>query len=160
MKTYTVTDRMGSENIIDANSPEEAAREYAEDGAYGQDERTVWVDVWVTEGEEDDEDEAEIITVTLEPPEPDCAEGEGHDWQQPEWLGGPVGHGGGAIGTDVCARCGAYRHWDSWAQRSDTGEQGLYRVEYSDADDRSSAWIEEDDGDDEIPEGARIIGTY
>lgn len=89
------------------------------------------------------------ITVAIGPAEPECKNDGEHDWQSPyELLGwlkdnpGVFGHGGGVIYTEVCAKCGRYRITDTWAQRRDTGEQGLHTVEYRDADDRSRAWIE------------------
>lgn len=73
-----------------------------------------------------------------------------------EWCGVPIGrgdlamtiptiparHGGGVVVREVCAVCGCYRETDSWAQRPDTGEQGLKSIAYEEADDASLAWIE------------------
>lgn len=108
-------------------------------------EKTYWVDVMVK-----NEATEEVLseTVTLEPDEPDCAKGRAHDWQSPyEVLGGLKenpgvwGHGGGAIIREVCAHCGRYRVIDSWAQRPDTGEQGLTSVTYEDPDEASLNWV-------------------
>lgn len=82
--------------------------------------------------------ESDTISVSIDQPEPDCPSDEGqHDWQSPiEVVGGIAenpgcwGHGGGAIVTEVCVRCGCSRKTDTWAQRSDTGEQGLTEVTY------------------------------
>lgn len=90
----------------------------------------------------------ECITITLDAEEPDCEDGESHDWRSPySVLGGLKenpgvwGHGGGVVITEVCAHCGRYRVTDTWAQRPDTGEQGLTSVEYRDADEDSIAWL-------------------
>lgn len=127
---------------------------------------TDWFDVrtWLL-GLDEDGDEVEVgeayVTVRIDPDEPRCIEGEEHDWQSPlEVVGGieenpgVIGHGGGVICKRVCAKCGRYRLTDSWAQRSDTGEQGLDSVEYLEPDEYSLAWIEgrpvdEDEGDDD-----------
>lgn len=86
--------------------------------------------------------ERECITVELEPPEPDCAGDHDHDWCSPHSVvGGIHGHGGGVVIREVCAHCGRYRITDTWAQRSDTGQQGLDSVAYDDADDASLAWV-------------------
>lgn len=119
------------------------------DAAYADDEgdgSTIWVDAQATDmisGESVSE------TVTLEPDEPDCADGHDHDWQSPhEVVGGDranpgvYGHGGGVVITEVCRHCGCYRVQDTWAQRRDTGEQGLESTTYREANDRSRAWVD------------------
>jgi hypothetical protein len=44
---------------------------------------------------------------------------------------GVQGHGGGVTIHRVCAHCGCLRIYDSWAQRRDTGEQGLASTSYA-----------------------------
>lgn len=109
------------------------------------DDSTVWIDVEI----HDDNDEYETITVSVDPLEPECDDEEGHDWQSPHSVLGGLesnpgvqGHGGGVIIREVCACCGAYRITDTWAQRPDTGEQGLRSVEYREADSDSLPWVE------------------
>ena len=160
---YAVTDREGAILIIKADSREEAAQDYCDGCAWGQDDGTVWIDVWVTDCDEKGNpyetdrygndgngiERTAMFTIGIDPPEPDCTHDDGHDWRQPEWLGGCKENpgvwasGGGAKGTDVCARCGIYRDWDNWAQRSDTGEQGLNSIAYRDADEQSEEWADE-----------------
>jgi len=77
------------------------------------------------------------IKIALEPDEPECEDGEDHDWQSPiEIVGGikenpgVYGHGGGVTITTVCMHCGAERVVDTWAQDSSDGEQGLESVSY------------------------------
>lgn len=91
--------------------------------------------------------ERECVTVTIEPIEPECAGEHDHDWRSPYSVLGGIkenpgvwGHGGGVILREVCAHCGRYRITDTWAQRKDTGEQGLESVKYEDADEASLAW--------------------
>ena len=109
------------------------------------------MEVYVTplndDGEEI-EDDAETITVTIDPDEPECEGGEDHDWRSPHSVLGGIkenpgvwGHGGGAIIKEVCACCGRYKITDTWAQNPENGEQGLTSVEYQDADDDSIAWL-------------------
>jgi hypothetical protein len=67
-----------------------------------------------------------------------------------------LGHGGGVIIREVCAHCGKYRVTDTWAQRMDTGAQGLEAVEYREADDASLAWIERR----KLQSAADVLGEY
>lgn len=132
---------------IEADSPAEAAQEYVDGGDWGDtDESTRWVTVAVAE--EPDGDDAQDVRVTLEPTEPECAEGESHDWRAPyavlgglEENPGVWGNGGGVILRRVCRHCGTYRVTDTWAQDPETGEQGLTSVSYEEADDDSLAWV-------------------
>jgi len=107
--------------------------------------QTIWIDYRVVCKESGEKDGG---LKQLDPPEPDCASGHDHDWCAPhEVVGGcesnpgVQGHGGGVVITDVCSHCGCYRVTDTWAQRPDTGQQGLTSVEYRDADDASAAWV-------------------
>jgi hypothetical protein len=84
----------------------------------------------------------------VDPEEPDCSAAD-HDWCSPIEVVGGIdsnpgvwGHGGGVKITEVCRHCGGYRITDTWAQRQDTGEQGLESVEYHEADDASLAWVD------------------
>lgn len=122
-----------------------AAAEGCDGGDYGEVTETLWTDIHAVC---DESDEHESVTVAIEPDAPCCAEpGQAHDWQSPhEVLGGleespgVQGHGGGVIIREACAHCGAYRITDTWAQRMDTGEQGLTSVAYEPADETSEAW--------------------
>jgi hypothetical protein len=148
MTTYTCTD--GNADIeIEAESATDAAREYVEGGEWG--DGPAWIDVHVTPLNDDGdemEDASETITITIEATEPDCNDGEDHDWRSPHCVVGGIkenpgvwGNGGGVIITEVCALCGAYRITNTWAQRPDTGEQGLESVTYRDADEDSLTWV-------------------
>ncbi len=167
LTTYRCTD--GNADVdIEAESAEDAAQEYVDGGEWGMDEegaKTTWIDVWCTPLDEDgepDEDEREKVTITLQPTEPECSSEDGHDWQSPiEVVGGIEenpgvwGKGGGVTITEVCSHCGCYRDTDTWAQRPDTGEQGLRSVSYRAADEQSSTWARrqhesEDDRRDRI----------
>jgi hypothetical protein len=92
--------------------------------------------------------ERERITITLDAEEPECKDGEDHDWRSPYSVLGGIkenpgvwGHGGGVAIKEVCAHCGKYKITDTWAQRSDTGEQGLRSERYEDPDDASHEWL-------------------
>jgi hypothetical protein len=98
--------------------------------------------------------ERESYTVEIPAEEPECDEGE-HEWQSPyEVLGGlredpgVWANGGGVIIREVCARCGAYRVIDTWAQDLATGAQGLRTINYEPADEASLAWVAEHRGKD------------
>lgn len=133
-------------HIPDADSGEDAAWQYVEDGEWGERTRTDWIDVWAWRRAYA-LDDGEVVTLALDrechtielpPDEPDCSEGCAHDWHER----GVHGHGGGVIITEVCAHCARYRVTDTWAQRRDTGEQGLRAVEYREADEISREWAE------------------
>lgn len=137
MTTYTLRDcDSGVEQEIQAEDLADArrqAREWAADGSYDLDEGTIWVDVGIlSEGES-----IETVTAQLDPPEPKCPGHEEHAWQSPHAIVGGIkenpgvwGHGGGVIMHACCMHCGARRVTDTWAQRRDTGEQGLESVRY------------------------------
>lgn len=129
----------------EANEALDAARDGVERSNYRDACGTIWIDVRIANivtGE------TWTATVTLEPDVPACADDHEHDWQSPysvlgglEENPGVQGHGGGVIIREVCTHCGTYRVTDTWAQRRDTGEQGLKSVDYEDADDASLIWL-------------------
>ena len=157
--TKYMCDDGNAEIEIEAESAEEAAQEYVDGGDWGDRSETCWIDVYVTPVGDDGEaitDERERITITLDAEEPECEDGQEHDWRSPYSLLGGVkgdpgvwGHGGGVLIKEVCAHCGRYKVTDTWAQRPDTGEQGLDSVEYMDADEDSLAYVERLKSDDE-----------
>jgi hypothetical protein len=139
---------------ITADTAQAAAQEYVVGGDWGDGGGTAFVDVYVQEIDEDGEEigARECITVTVDPEEPDCADGEDHDWQSPyEVLGGLVenpgvwGKGGGVIIREVCAHCGTYKVTDTWADHG--GQQGFTDVRYEDADDASLDWVQRTGGE-------------
>lgn len=150
-KTYTLSDGDGVETItaLDDADAREQAEAWARSGDWDTSNGTVWIDVRI----EDEDGDSERITVAIDPEEPACSgRGVDHDWQSPHEVVGGLqenpgvrGHGGGVIVREVCATCGAYKVTDTWAQRSDTGEQGLRSVSYADADEESLAWIASED---------------
>jgi hypothetical protein len=78
----------------------------------------------------------ETVVVAHHQAEPACPGGE-HEWANPlEVVGGipenpgVSGNGGGVTIREVCMRCGCERRTDTWAQRRDTGEQGLTETTY------------------------------
>ncbi len=137
-KAYTLRDcdEAGIEETIEAASVEDAerqAREWIVRG-YERGEKTIWLDVAIREVSGGDE---WTVTVALDPAEPDGEGTRAHDWQAPHDLVGGIaenpgvwGHGGGIVTSEVCIHCGTERRTDTWAQRPDTGEQGLTSVSY------------------------------
>ena len=124
---------------VDAESAEDAAQEYVDDGDWGLDDHTIWVTVWVQPVSEHGHPigDRDSYRITLDPSEPSCSHEDGHDWQSPIELVGGIesnpgvrGHGGGVVMTDVCLRCGCERVRDTWAQDPEDGTQGLDSVCY------------------------------
>jgi len=114
----------------------ETARDNVDRGNYNDVEGTFWVDVRVHCRETD---ESASDTVQCDEDEPGCS-GSEHDWQSPIELVGGIkenpgvwGKGGGVVITEVCMCCGCKRTTDTWAQRPDTGQQGLTSVSYDQA---------------------------
>jgi hypothetical protein len=100
----------------------------------------------------DDEDDCERASVACDPPVPPCVDGGEHEWRAPHAIVGGIeenpgvwGHGGGVVMHECCMRCRCGRVTDTWAQRSDTGEQGLTSVKYEPG---KYAIEESDDNDD------------
>ncbi len=124
-------------DTITATSPKEAldiARDNVDRSNYNDTDGTLWISVRV-DCEETGEDVS--ATVTLDEEEPDCEDGETHNWQSPHALLGGLeenpgvwGNGGGVIIKEVCMHCGCQRTTDTWAQNPETGEQGLESVSY------------------------------
>lgn len=91
---------------------------------------TWWLDIAILDARGE---RVDTVTVAIDPHEPACERGRRHRWEDAGMPGfGDVvcGHGGGAILRHVCAHCGLERATDTWAQRRDTGEQGLLSVSY------------------------------
>lgn len=121
----------GGEEIIRATTAARAAARYVESGSWGESETTRWIDVYVRRAARGHEDDLwDCCTVTLQPDEPRCSADGGHRWRAEH----VAGSGGGVRITDECARCGLVRTVDTWAQRPDTGEQGLRSLTYRRAD--------------------------
>ena len=121
----------------------EAAQEYVDDGDWGDScLSTDWVTIYVWRrwilGDIVIDEERESFSIAIEPQEPECLNESGHEWVTPyKVLGGLPenpgcwGHGGGIIQHEVCVHCGTLRTTDTWAQRRDTGEQGLTSITYT-----------------------------
>lgn len=151
---FVATDGFAELEYPEAESHQEAAEEYVETGEWGDRTSTQWIDVVVAKrrvlpnGEIERFDE-ESVTVTLSAEEPPCLSGYEHEWVSPlsvvggcQENPGVFASGGGARSVNICKHCGIYREDDTWAQRGDTGEQGLYSVSYRQADEKSLEWVE------------------
>lgn len=147
--TLSIADGGGSEvRVCRPSEIEGEIEEWIREGSWGSDDdgvlrETIWVDGYYRD--EDCDGERESITVQIDPEEPPCCprkpglagrhgwcaedHADGHDWQD-----GPArGHGAGVICRDTCRTCRLVRVTDTWAQRRDTGEQGLTSVRYEQA---------------------------
>jgi hypothetical protein len=136
--TYTLREESGFAVQIEAETLKEAkqaARDWAEGGDYGEIDSTIWCDVDVL-----DEDGECLVTVTVEidPDAPKCVDRTtDHDWRAPHALvGGSTdnpgvwANGGGRRINEACIKCGCGKRINTWAQRPDTGEQGLTSTSY------------------------------
>jgi len=134
---YTLSDSM-SETAVECEDLAEAreeARDWARGGDWGDGTEYVYVDVAIRDASGEQVDK---VTVAIEPEAPQCEDGgDAHDWQTPVEIVGGIsenpgcwGHGGGVVQHECCMRCGCRRTTDTWAQRHDTGEQGLTEVTY------------------------------
>jgi len=148
-REYTLRYEGGEETTITCRPSELDARIDVDvrSADWDTDHGTIYIDVWVSSIDGTQHDKH---TVTIAPQAPDCAAGHEHDWRSPIELVGGIGdnpgvwgHGGGVTIDEVCCHCGARRHTDTWAQRMDTGEQGLTEVTYEEPDEASLAWVEE-----------------
>lgn len=151
---YQVVAEGGGETEIEADSIEgieELAAEWMQDGDWGTPRS--YARVYITEldaaGDETDEHWSIEVIVGDDVDEPDCVEGQEHDWQSPEWLGGCKenpgvwGIGGTQIASQtVCVHCGAYRHYVSESTPGNnprTPDITTYEV----SDERSEEWVKE-----------------
>lgn len=125
-------------------SGQEAAQDYVDTGEWNMDEESesCWITVWAwREGIDIDGDIVQVdrdsYTIRVDPDEPECSDGEDHDWQSPLEIVGGIkenpgvwGHGGGVVIQEVCMRCGCGKLIDTWAQDPQNGRQGLTSVSY------------------------------
>lgn len=121
----------------------EAVAAYLETAALDHDEATYWVRlrVWPTS----DPGAAVTERHAVHPDEPDCAEGQEHEWRD---HGRDKVHGAGMIFHARCRYCGAVRITDTYAQDRETGEQGLTSVRYELDDHDTSGPCDEADKPD------------
>lgn len=146
----------GGEDGVEC-SPGEIRETLYDMGAEGWDDvtETMWVDNFADPvdpaTDEEIADERVCVTTTVDPVEPDCIDKHtAHDWQSPHEVVGGIesnpgcwGKGGGVMIKEVCARCGAYKHNDTWATNQTNGTQGHTSTSYESADDESLAWIQQ-----------------
>ena len=131
-----------AEIVEEHDSAGGAAQSYVDGGDWGDGTATCWVKVWTWRmGINADGDIVQIgrdsQKITVEPDEPECVEGQEHDWQSPQELvggcdenPGVYGSGGGVTIYEVCMICGCGKVTDTWAQDPNDGEQGLTSTEY------------------------------
>lgn len=145
--TWHATDCIGCEITYTADDDVEdgadAAKQYVEDGDWGDRKTTIWVSVHVwREAIDEDGDIVKVDenshTIAIDPESPECHDGGDHKWCRPHDLVGGCeenpgcwGSGGGVKVHSVCLRCGCGCLCDSWAQNPETGEQGLDSTEYT-----------------------------
>lgn len=121
---------------------EAAAEDYVSSGSWGDIEETSWVNVHTYRKGVNDHGEVVQVDrdshkIELSPPEPDCIDGEEHNWKSPFSILGGLrenpgvwGNGGGVIIKECCMTCGCERTTNTWAQDMSDGQQGLTSVSY------------------------------
>lgn len=122
MPTYLCSDGNGVAEV-DAATSEEAACDYVDNGWWGENNKTFWVNVRVTEKDGDDRD---FHKIAVEPEEPECDGENEHDWQEVSVRG----NAGGVIYIERCIHCGKTRTTNTWDYDPQDGQQALYSVEY------------------------------
>ena len=114
-------------SVVDAGCAEEAlveARYNVNPESYPESTSAFCVEVAVRCAETG---EVFYDSVVVEPPVPECAGDDDHDWHSPQSLGGcrenpgVWGHGGGVIIHELCRICGAKRVTDTWADDGSGG---------------------------------------
>lgn len=141
MPAYALSDRYGSHEEFEA-AEDKIAWQVAEGLLaewydYVDRSRTVWLHGSLhrltgvgEEADYDADDDGWVhvggVSVTLDAVEPDCMDESGHYYAH----GDVWGSGGGVAWTDTCERCGLRYHRNTWAQDSETGEQGLTEERY------------------------------
>ena len=157
-KEYVFLDGEGEHQICDVSDGNfQGAAEEWYSTVYAE-ESTDWYDYYVYEKDAlvdgnldtDNYDAIHEGTITIHPTEPTCDDDRGHNWDARQDIEGGLaenpgvwGHSGGVKINEHCTRCNATKSKDTWAQRSDTGEQGLTSISYGTGDHH----IEEDDED-------------
>lgn len=119
MTKFTCWDESGHEVVYEAATAEDAAQEYVGDGDYYLEDKTIWINIYVSSDEDGDYVETVKVAVHPEDPTPDDEE-----WE----YTGCQGEGGGV----ACF----YQKGDwvkitsNWAQDLQDGVQGLESVRY------------------------------
>lgn len=116
---------------VTADSPEEAAKIYVDDGDWGPRERTTWIHVYVEEMAPDGElMDGGTERVELPPDVPPCVDGRRHRFgRETVW-----GSGAGTVTTSTCRWCGVQWAVNSWGQDPYDGSQGHTVESYAEKD--------------------------
>lgn len=151
MPKYRSSDDQAIE-IIEADDMDHAKELATESWQAGSWDTKCLIDVRVAELDDAGEETENVDWVEVEcgedPAEPECTSEDGHDWQSPyEVVGGlrenpGVWSKGGttSVFKQCCAHCGCYRTETSYGAQRNPGQCDT--VEYEDADQLSSEWVE------------------
>lgn len=126
MTNYILREESGAETTIEAEDftgARKQARAWVSGGCYDNITSTVWIECRITDVDADD---ADIITVAIDPEEPRCSSDGGHAWGSPDIAG----HGAGLTTTETCSHCGCRKTSDTWATNLKTGKQGVCSIAY------------------------------
>ena len=141
----------GNSEIIEAedmDAAKETAEEIWQDGSW---DNKIYIDVYIQQLDFDDEPIGDMDEIEVEcgeePPEPDCADGEEHEWESPHELVGGLTENPGVWSTGgttyvtktVCKNCGIYRTETEYG--SQRKPQQCDKIEYEDSDDDSLKWV-------------------
>lgn len=117
----------------DADSAEDAAQEYVDDGDWGDDSAGcytiyTWPGYYVGEAYVEDREDRDSHNIVVDPDEPDCDDGHEHDWCTPHAVLGGIksnpgcwAHGGGVIAKEICRHCGLLKTTDTYATNPSNG---------------------------------------
>jgi len=139
--------------IIDEDVADELARDYVDQGEYGEGPVNVSVSTRRFSKEDGEILREWSIRVMVYPDVPDCAEGKydvDHAWESPYNVVGGCKENPGVWGSEhggiksreVCSRCGMYMLTDTGD--TDYTGQRYTSIKYKDADEVSLTWIEEE----------------
>lgn len=151
MARYRISDEQVYE-FIDADDMAEAVETAEEIWREGSWDSKFVADLRVAELDDNDEETGEVEWIEVEcgsdPPEPECTDESGHDWQSPYPVVGGIDSNPGVWSTggttivtkECCSHCGVYRIQTAYGSQRNPGQCDA--VEYEDADEDSLAWIE------------------
>jgi len=151
MTKYRISDDQCGE-VIEATDMEDAKDTAANNWQMGDWDTKCVIDVRVAELDEDGNETGNVDWVAVEcgddPLEPECTSDDGHDWQSPYRLVHGLKENPGVFATGgttlviktCCCNCGTYRTETKHGAQRNPGQCDT--VEYEDADQLSSEWVE------------------
>lgn len=119
----------------DFSCAEDAAKQFVEDGEWGESDKTLVLDIRVRDSytfcgiNYEDVESVETFTVYKEPKTPPCLEGYEHEFVEIAAVP-DIGNGAGVISRDFCEHCYTMREIDTYATNPNNGSQGEAVTKY------------------------------